>query len=283
MNTEFSNRGIKLARRIRKRLSRLFGLPSPERIILTPSLLAAIQLLFFRLTETHRIALGSSEYYLPEHFPGMDVKVFDPCHIVDVAANFRPQIVILSLVGWRGNLIPVSKLFRETRVALGENSPLFIADCTHAGAAGFPRIDELNADIVCGDACKWIMPQTEQRNLAFMWFPRAEFYSRISIYFRPFYLAVEGSQLERASRWVEPETLEALDEYLVSFNCSRKALRRQHKNNMELAARIIDGNPETSIVMVTNPQKLRTLPRFINELGLSWKLEDGLRVLCRAQ
>ncbi len=283
MNNEFSKRGIKLARRVRKQLSTLFRLPDSDRIIFTPSLLVAIQFILLRLNKAERIALGSSEYYTPEHFPGLEVKTFEPSRIVDAALEFRPQIVILSLVSWRGNLIPLSKLFKEARLALGENCPIFVADCTHAGAAGFPRIDEIDADIVCGDASKWIMPQTAQRNLAFMWFPKSELYSQVSKYFKPFYLATEGAQLPRASRWIEPEVLQALTDYLASTKCSRRALRHQHAENMKLAAGLTDGSADTSIVLIKNPSKLRALPKFINELGLTWELPDGVRILCRVQ
>lgn len=282
MNNKFSKRGMTLASRVRKQLSTLFRLPGSDRIIFTPSLLIAIQLIL-RLDKAERIALGTSEYYTPEHFPGLEVKVFEPSRLVDAALEFHPQLVILSLVSWTGNLIPVSKLFKEARLALGENCPILVADCTQAGAAGFPRIDEIDADIVCGDASKWIMPQAAQRNLAFMWFPDSDLYSKISKYFKPFYLATEGEQLTRASRWIDPEVLQGLTYYLASMKFSRGALRDQHAENMKLARELTDGSAPTSIVLIKNPSKLRTLPKFIHELGLKWELPEGVRILCRTQ
>ncbi len=159
----------------------------------------------FSVERVDRLVLTSEEYYAPRHFPTLRCDVASPSTLVARVAAARPGAVIASVVSWRGAPLPVSALFGEIRRVLGARTPLLVADYTHAGAIGFPPVSALNADVVSGDAEKWLLPARQRSRLAFLWMRSPAVFRSAARSFSPFFLAVDGRTDARSARWLDPQ------------------------------------------------------------------------------
>jgi hypothetical protein len=144
---------------LRATISDLLEVQHSDRIILAPGILVALRVLFSHL-HIERIALTSEEYYGAEHFPGATVRAASCDALFDPRLTGDSEAVLASPASWRGARQPVAELFDSIRKRLGEGAPLLVADYAHAGSVGFPSVDRLGADVICGDLEKWILPPT---------------------------------------------------------------------------------------------------------------------------
>ncbi len=278
---------IAAAAALRARISDLFGLGPAEHVVLVPGILIGLQVLLHSLN-IRRVGLSDQEYYGQAHFPAFDVRASGLDELLTSAARERPDAVLTSLVTWRGEELPVAQLFCRLRSGLGEKVPLLIADCTHAGAVGFPNLDRLNADIVCGDTGKWIFPADWESKIAFFWFRTPLLATTARRAFEPFFLAAGERDALLRARWLDPAEVAAVECWYRRRHLDLKALRRRHRANLALAARLADhygvaiteGNCILRLGAGTTPD---TLLKKLDRAGLTWRMPDGeIRILCRA-
>lgn len=276
------------ASKLRVTLSEIFDLQQPEQIVLTPGILVGLNNLFSRLP-SNRIALSPAEYYDEYHFPNRETSSFDFETIIEHIRLSSSDVVIASLVTWRGKALPVKHLFQGIRGALGDKAPLLIADCAHAGAIGFPSLKDLEADIICGDVCKWITPSEWQRNLAFLWFHNQSLWEKAAEIFRPYYLATRQTRTHLLARWIDPFEVKTVVSWLEERLLDRNRLRARHQHNMNLARKLserlgMSESPETAILWINEESSSNILLEELAQTGLAWKPpEGGLRILCRAE
>ena len=280
--------GIEAAAELRLTISNLFCIPEPERVVLSPSILVALDRILSSLG-ANTIGVTRYEYYDAYHFPNSSVIQFDVDGIVEQINVAVPNALLVSLVSWLGEVMPVDMIFRDIRQALGESSPILIADCAHAGAIGFPRFDTIDADIVCGDICKWITPPDWQRNLAFLWFRNDFMWEEAKKVFRPFYLATEQERKHLLARWIDPNEVRTVVSWLKEQRLDRDTLRRRHQRNMALANKLalqlgIAKAPTSSILYVKHEDKDNVFLRELEHSGLAWTPPGGgFRILCRSE
>jgi hypothetical protein len=276
-----------MANDLRETISDLLEVPHSDRIILAPGILIALRVLFSHL-HIERIALTSEEYYGAEHFPGETVRVascdalFDPLLTVDFEA------VLASPASWRGTRQPVEALFASIRERLGRRAPLLVADYAHAGSVGFPSVDRLGADVVCGDMEKWILPPDWNTRVAFLWFRTEQVYLRAVEAFRPFFLATKASDVSMLARWIDPSDVLAVSRGLASLGVTPSRLRERHRADMRLArelARSVEPArvPQTSILWFEENELDGETVEELDKFGLVWRIPGrGTRVLCRS-
>lgn len=280
------NQAPNLATELRKRISDVFGLDNTDRIVLTPGILVGLHVLSANLG-VRKIAVTTEEYHSASHFPSHDVQEFDIQHFLEESKRFRPHALIVSLVTWKGLVLPVSKVFQQLRETLGKDCPILIADCTHAGAIGFPSLREIGADIVCGDLCKWITPPSYQRNLAFLWFKEPSLFVKTKGAFDPFFLATEQQSIQPLARWIEPSVLEDVLHWYSGPATEKPAILSRHDANLKLASRLsidlaIPGRPQSSILWLSGSTQ-PNIPSHLDERGLVWRpAGGGVRILCRS-
>jgi hypothetical protein len=273
---------------LREIISEIFEIPRPERIVLTPSILAGLNILFSSL-RANKISLSLYEYYDEYHFPNMKVASFDLEKVVEHVKQVCPEVVLISVVTWLGKKLSVNDLFGQIRSAMGKGSPILIADCAHVGAIGFPALSTIDADIICGDICKWITPPEWQRNLAFLWFREQSFWDKAARAFRPFYLATQQERKHLLARWIDPSEVRTVVSWLKERRLDRARLLRRHQCNMELATKLghhfgLTKPPESSILLIDDESKTDILFSELMQNGLAWAPPTGgLRVLCRAE
>jgi len=272
---------------LRATISDLLEVHHSDRIILAPGILVALRVLFSHL-HIERIALTSEEYYGVEHFPAATVRadscdaLFDPRLTGDVEA------VLASPASWRGVRQPVAELFDSIRKTLGKRAPLMVADYAHAGSVGFPPVDRLGADVICGDLEKWILPPDWNSRVAFLWFRTQPLFLRAVEAFRSFFLATNSSDVAMLARWVEPADVLAVSRGLASLGVTPDQLRARHRADMrlarELASRVEPARtPETSILWFDEGELEGEMLEELEKLGLVWRLPGrGTRVLCRS-
>ena len=147
---------LALANDLRTKISDLLEVDHSDRIILTPGILVALRILFAHL-RIERILLTSEEYYDEDHFPEQTVRIARCEAISELVLQGDCAAVIASPASWRGTRQPVAEQFASIRKALGREAPLLVADYAHAGSIGFPSVDALSADVICGDLEKWIL------------------------------------------------------------------------------------------------------------------------------
>src|ERR1051325_4687153 len=268
---------------LRRLLSKLIGADYPGQIVLCPGILIGVQTLFANLG-LRRILITTQEYYEPWHFPFLETGRIEVSSLPDLVQR-ATEAIIVSVVSWRGEVLPVRRIFTRLRADLGSACPLLVADYTHAGAVGFPTISQLGADIVCGDASKWIAPIDHESKLAFLWTgPRIE--ERIvRRAFGPFFLAMGGWKSNCRSRWVDPCEVEWLNTWFQEKRLNRAVLKRRHTANMKLAKQLADRlklqHPKSAILWLENGESPEI--EALEKSGLVWRLRSGgLRVLCRA-
>jgi hypothetical protein len=278
------------ARDLRGKIAEIFGAAPKETIILTPGTLMALQILLASL-KIHRVALTSSEYYGRGHFPSLEIGTYRIDHFLDRIRSFKPKAVIASLVTWKGEVLPIESLFAEIRAVFGRQSPVLIADYSHAGAVGFPTFRSSEADFVVGDVSKWIAPVDCNRNLGFLWSRPGKLSSAAQRTFTPFFLATDGPSEERSARWIDPVELSKLLKWIKQKGTSRASLLERHKLNLSLALDIahelkLSKKPASSILWIENNEVSpgNLLLKEIASKGLQWAPSTGgIRVLCRSE
>ena len=280
MNFYATAKWEKAARRVREKIAELLKVDEPSQVILTPGILVGLRLAIASLRAT-KLILTTREFYQPAAFPDQQSRLVQPFELAD-AVRRRSDMIIASLVDWRGDKLGIESAFRTAKPG---SRPVLVADYSHAGAVGFPRVAKIGADIICGDVCKWILKPGLPINFAFLCLRSATLFKRLQPAFRPFFLAVEESEGDLRSRWLDPKDVAHVAKILSRKNFSRAGLARQHQANMRLARGITASlglrPPRTSILWLPKKTPSRVLAPF-KKKGLVWNLPEGIRVMCRA-
>jgi hypothetical protein len=276
-----------MANDLRSTISDLLEVPHSDRIILAPGILVALRVLFSHL-HIERIGLTSEEYYGAEHFSGVTVHtascdaLFDPLLTADFEA------VLASPASWRGGRQPVEELFASIRKQLGRRAPLLVADYAHAGSVGFPSVEGLGADVVCGDLEKWILPPDWNTRVAFLWFRTERLFVRAAEAFRSFFLATKTPATSMSARWVDPSDVQSVSQGLASLGVTPDRLRDRHRADMRMARELAGAAeparvPQTSILWFEENELDGDTVEELEKYGLVWRLPGrGTRVLCRS-
>jgi hypothetical protein len=272
------------ATRVRREIARLFDGPPARRVVLAPGGLSALRH-FFSVLGVERLALTAEEYYAPRHFPAITVTSTPTSGILSRVRKSRPQAVIVSVVSWRGEPLPVGEIFAEIR-AQSASAPLLVADYTHAGAIGFPPMTALNADLVCGDPEKWLLPCGPSK-LGFLWMGSPALFRVARAAFAPFFLAVDARSDPRSARWVDPLEVGRIARWLTDARLTRRKLDARHQGNLRMKQMLaetlgIDSRGDSSVIWTTArvPTPLR---KRLESLGLIWRAGTHARILCRAE
>jgi hypothetical protein len=272
---------------LRTTISDLLEVHHSDRIILAPGILVALRVLFSHL-HIERIALTSEEYYGAEHFPGAAVRAASCDALFDPRLTGDSEAVLASPASWRGARQPVAELFDSIRKRLGEGAPLLVADYAHAGSVGFPSVDRLGADVICGDLEKWILPPDWNTRVAFLWFRTQPLFLQAVEAFRSLFLATNTSDVSMLARWVEPADVLTVSRGLESLGVTPDQLRARHRADMRLARELVSHVepariPETSILWFEEGELDGETLEELEKLGLVWRLPGrGTRVLCRS-
>jgi hypothetical protein len=272
-----------MAAQLRSRIAELFGGGPAETLILCPGILIGLQALFSSL-DVKRVALSDEEYYGQIHFPHLAIKTFAIDELVGRVRDWKPDAVVLSVVTWRGRVIPLAEIFRELRAQLKEETPLLIADYSHGGAVGFPDMAGLNADIVCGDPLKWIAKPDGETRLAFLRIRDGALLEKALRVFRPFFLATAEQHEQLLARWLDPREIQEAVEGFSGLD--RGTLASRHAQNLSLARQVgfelgVSDRVQSSILWLDAG---RPLPEWLARSGLVWKATGGgVRILCRAE
>ncbi len=272
---------------LRATISDLLEVHHSDRIILAPGILVALRALFSHL-RIERLALTSEEYYSAEHFPAATVRTASCDALFDPRLTGDSEAVLASPASWRGARQPVAELFDSIRKTSGRGAPLLVADYAHAGSIGFPSVDGLGADVICGDLEKWILPPDWNTRVAFLWFRTQPLFLQAVEVFRSFFLATNSSDVSLLARWVEPADVLAVSRGLVSLGVTPDQLRERHRADMrlarELASRVEPARiPETSILWFEEGELDGETLEELEKLGLVWRLPGrGTRILCRS-
>ena len=275
------------ALRIRQTFCNMFEAPPPNRIVLVPSILGALQILFANM-QVRRVLLTDGEYYGAPHLPAQRVMASSVNNLLKGVKEFRPDAVIVSVVTWKGEVLPCAELFSQIRRMRKHGmTPLLVADYCHAGAVGFPSVKKLAADVVCGGAGKWVTPPLWDSRLGFLWFGSELLFSRAKGAFAPFFLATNHQSLSLVSRWIDPAEVRALEAWLAPRSLNRSALIAQYRADKEFASGLaalfgIDC-PQSNILWLNHGLSRDKRLRALERLGLTWRMPDGkIRILCRA-
>ena len=273
------------ATRVRRVIARLFDGNPASRIVLAPGILSALRHLLSALG-IERLALTAEEYYAPRHFPAIEVSSAPASAFLAQIRKSRPQAVVVSVVSWQGKPLPVAEMFAEIRARSGARAPLLVADYTHAGAIGFPPMTALNADLVCGDPEKWLLPQGQSK-LGFLWMRSPALVRVARSAFSSFFLSVDAPPDLRSARWVDPLEVERIARWLTDARLTRRKLEARHQANLRMKRTLakalgIDSGGGSSVIWTTAriPAPLRTR---LEPLGLMWRAGTHTRILCRAE
>lgn len=274
------------ARRVRDLLADVYGAVPSHAVFLAPGTLAGLRLVFDAL-RVSRVALSADEYFGRSCFPTARADLVRPDALAAHVVRHRPDAVVLSIVTWRGERIPLESSFREIRARLGADAPLLVADLAHAGAAGFRRVAATHADIVVGDATKWMTPPWWPDRLGYLWFRPAALRGVARRVFAPFYLAGvrPGSALE--ARWVDPEAVASIAAWLGRSRITRRTLLARYASDLRLATAIAERCgapvPPTPLVWLAKRAAIRKIPRWVRDSGLLWRPPGGgVRIMCRS-
>jgi hypothetical protein len=274
------------AREVRKLLLDVYGAAS-DSVVLAPGTLAGLRLMFGAL-DVQRVTLSAGEYFDEASFPAARVDSVDTGALVEHLAARRPDAVLLSVVTWKGERLPVEGLFEAIRAKLGAETPLLVADFSHAGAAGFPKVTDSGADIVAGDATKWITPPDWADRVAYLWFRTEELAFTAKRVFAPFYLALARPSSRLAARWMDPDALAKVVAFRRRAKISRHKLRDRFRADIALATRIAKWCgapvPSSSLVWIKPAEGIAKIPKWAKDLGLLWQHPPGggVRVMCRS-
>lgn len=267
---------------MRKVVGSILGRPASE-AVLAPGGLVALRL-FLQRRGARRVLLSDREYYGPEHFPGLTVNVAPMADLTAAAALHRPDIVLASLVSWRGDLTDIEAL--GSALGLGEQpaAPLLCVDWCHAGAAGFPSAEGLRADLVLGDATKWLTPASEPDRLAFL-LPLSDRVTDLADAFSGLYLSGAPDH-PRSARWVDPAVLDEMRAAVPDAGLDPDRRASWYERNLELARRVARANgappPDTAIVWLPDRSRSNCDLGELPSEGLAWETCGGVRILCQA-
>jgi hypothetical protein len=274
------------ARELRRLLADVYGAAPAGAVFLAPGTLVGLRLIFDAL-RVRRVALSAGEYFDRGSFPGRKVDLVRPAALPDHVVHRRCDAVVVSVVTWRGERLPVDSLFREIRRRLGTRAPLLVADFAHAGAAGFPRVGETLAHLVVGDAAKWITPPDWPDRLAFLWFRTPGLRLLAKRVFAPFYLAGPRPGATLEARWVDPHAVAEVTAWQRRHRVRRAGLLRRHRADLKLATKVADRcgvpAPTSSLVWIASAAAAQRLPPSLRSTSLLWRLPGGgARVMCRS-
>jgi hypothetical protein len=274
----------RLATGLRARLAKLIGATHPEHIVLVPGLLVGLRFIVTNL-QLRKLLMTTDEFWNAEAFPDQTCNIVDPLQLVRMADRKRPDIVIASEVTWTGLPFIGHTALRQIAKGSIESRPLLLLDYSHGGAVGFPDVRDSHADIVCGDACKWLLSPAEPANVGFFWFRSRDLFNQIRPAFSSFFLALENNGCTLQSRWLDPIHLARASKVIRDLGDSKGKLTEQHTHNINLARTLAKrlGLPEptASIIWAPAGKKDALLTKMRNK-GLVWDLPRGQRVLCRA-
>ena len=275
------------ANELRATISDLLEVHRSDQIILAPGILVALRVLFAQLG-IERILLTNEEYYDESHFPEQTVHIARCEEISELVLQREREAVIASPASWRGVRQPVAELFDSIRKTMGKGAPLLVADYAHGGSIGFPSVNALGADVVCGDLEKWILPPNWNSRVAFLWFRTDCLFRKAAVAFRPFFLATQAPNVSMSARWVDPADIVAVSRKLVDLDVTAGQLRERHRADLELAKGLADSlhasrTPETSILWFEENELDGEAVADLEKMGLVWRLPGrGTRVLCRS-
>ncbi len=274
-----------LARDARRLVLDVYGAAS-ESVVLAPGTLAALRLMFGAL-DVKRVTLSAGEYFDETGFPASRVDVVEPEVLLESVLRRPPGAVIASIVTWRGDRLPLESLFEAIRAKLGDRSPLLVADFAHAGAAGFPRVADVGADIVAGDVTKWITPPDWPDRIGWLWLRTEALVELAQRVFAAFYLALPKPGTKLAARWVDPDAVGKVALFRRSARIARSRLLERFKGDIALATRIATWCgaplPSSCLVWVRPAEGIAKIPKWAGELGLLWHPpRGGVRVMCRS-
>jgi hypothetical protein len=275
----------RLARAARQLVAEVYGAASSA-VVLAPGTLAGLRLIFPSLG-VKRVVLSEGEYFGAASFPDARVDVVSADGLLEVVVRRPPDAVVLSAVTWRGERLSVGPIFRHIRKRLGAKAPLLVADFAHAGAAGFPRVAEVGADIVVGDVTKWITPPSWSDKLAWLWFRAPEHRALARRVFASFYLALGRPSSALEARWVDPDAVEKVAAFRLSAKVTRRRLVERHAQDHALARRMARScgapEPSSSLVWVRSAAGIAKIPKWARDVGLLWHPPGGgVRVMCRS-
>ena len=106
--------------------------------------------------------------------------------------------------------------------------------------------------------------------------------------FKPFFLATDTPGTAFASRWVDPNEIRRVHDWLKQERLSRSKLLEKDGANKEFALRLasllgISGPVESNILWLGRGRANQKHVRRFERSGLVWKTPDGrIRILCRA-
>lgn len=270
------------AKDMRKIVGSILG-RSADDSVLAPGALVALRL-FLQERDARSVLLSDREYYGPEHFPGLTVTVAPMADLATAAERTRPDLVLASLVSWRGDLADIQALASDLGLGERSDAPLLCVDWCHAGAAGFPSAEGLAADLVIGDATKWLTPASEPDRVAFL-FALSDRVGDLAEAFSGLYLSGAPDH-PRSARWVDPGVLDEMRHAVPEAALDLDRRTAWHDRNLELARRVARANgaapPDTAIVWL--PERSREdcdLSELPSE-GLAWETCGGVRILCQA-
>jgi hypothetical protein len=274
------------ARAVRRLLADVYGASPDGAVFLAPGTLVGLRLVLDAFG-VKRMALSAGEYFTAVSFPAARVDVVRAAALAGHLARYRADAAVVSIVTWRGERLPLEALFRELRRRMGAGTPLLVADFSHAGAAGFPRVADSGADVVVGDVTKWITPPPAPDRLAYLWFRTAGLRLLAQRVFAPFYLAAAKPGAALEARWVDPEAVAQLAARHAIRRVSRKALMRRYRSDLKLASRMARWcyapAPTSPLVWVRTAAGMARIPDWVKERGLLWRPPGGgARVMCRS-
>lgn len=284
---------------LRSTISDMLGRNAGE-AILAPGALVALRLLFHHRGAS-TILLSDREYYAAGHFPDLEVHVAPFEDMGEAVRRFSPDAVVASLVSWRGQVGDVEGLCRSLRETASGRSPasdernrsgppdpsgrpLVCVDWCHAGAAGFPSAEGLSADVLFGDASKWLIPAATPDRVAFL-LGGAELTPTLRSCFGGLYRS-GGGRTAREARWISDATLEEVAKRVRGAASDRSRLDARHARNMELARTVAEDNgqsaPDAAILWFPGASASDLDLGALPSPELAWETEAGVRVLCQA-
>lgn len=269
---------------VRSRICALLSCADVAALFFTPSSLVALRIIL-PILGIRRLLLTDREYYTKSHFAGIETSICAFQDVMETVDRLRPDAVIVSVVGWQGASIPDLNFFQNLRSAAG-GSTLLLADYGHAGAIGFPGVDELSADLTFGTPSRWIAPWTAKDQLGFLCARSQEVTIKLTEVFRAFYLATADDRLKLQSRWVDPAVIAQLWAWLEEHPVERADLACQHERNMRVARALaadlgLKSRIDSAILWLAEKSEHPSLNPF-RRAGLVWDPPTGgTRILCR--
>lgn len=267
---------------LRRAVSDVLG-EDAEAAILAPGALVGLRL-FLRHRGTSVLLLSDREYYGPEHFPGCDVHVAPFDELASAAEAHEPDVVLASLVSWRGEVGDVEALCRDVRGRSNDGGPLVCVDWCHAGALGFPPAADLDADLIIGDVTKWLTPAATPDRLAFL-LGREALAAPMRACFGGLHSS-GGDQAAREARWVDPQALAAMADSVKRVAADRSRFATWYADNMTLARVVGAANgvepARSAILWFPGRQKAELRLDALPSTELAWDTGSGVRVLCQA-